>query len=66
MFDVHDGRTVISVDWFRAGPTLVGEQWDFNILEIRTKLLVVRGGSRGDDRGGDGVPILVDTVSMYG
>ena len=36
------------------------ERWDIDLLEIRTNLRVVRGGSRGDDGDGNGVPILVD------
>ena len=63
---MNDDGTVISVDWFGAGRTLGGERRDFNLLESRTKLCVVRGGSRGDNRDGDGVPILVDTVLMDG
>ena len=31
-FGVHDGGTVISVDWFGAGRTLGGERWDFDLL----------------------------------
>ena len=45
-FDMHDGTTVISVDWFGAGRTLRGERWDFDLLESWTKLRVVRRGSR--------------------
>ena len=52
------------VYWFRSGCTSGEERWDFNIMEIRTKLRVVRGGIRGDDRDGDGVPIMVDVVLM--
>ena len=56
---MHDGGRVISVYWFGARHMLGGEQWDFDNLERRT---VVRGRSRADN--GDGVPILVDAVSM--
>ena len=35
-------------------------------MESRTNLCVVRGGIRGDDGDGNGVPILVDAVSMNG
>ena len=61
---MHDDGTVISMDWFGDGHALGGERWDFDLLESRTELLVVRGGSRGDDGDGGGVPILVDTMSM--
>ena len=64
-FNVHDGRTVISVDWFGAGRMSEGERWDFDLLESRTKLYVVHGGSRVDDGDSNGVPILVDAVSIY-
>ena len=63
-FDVHDVRTIIFVDWFDGGRTSGGEQWDFDILKSRTELCVMPGGSRGDDRDGDDVPILVDVVSV--
>ena len=63
-FDMHDGGTVISVDWFGAGLTSRGERWDFDILEIWIELCVVRGGSRVDDGAGDGVLILVEAVLM--
>ena len=63
-FDVHDSRTVISMYWFGDGRTSGGERWDFDLLEIRINLRVVRGGSRGDDGDENGVPILVDAVSM--
>ena len=43
-----------------------GEWWDFDLLEIQTELRVVRGGSRGDNGGDEGVPIRVDTVFMDG
>ena len=45
-FDVHDNRTVISVEWFGAGRMLGGDRWDFDILESRIELRVVSGGSR--------------------
>ena len=61
-FNVHDGGTVISVDWFGDRRTLGEERWDFDLMEIQTKICVVRRGIRGDD--GDDVTILVDTVSM--
>ena len=61
-FNVYDGGTLISMDWFGAGRTSGGERWDLYILESRTKLRVVRGGSRGDVGNGDGVPILVEFV----
>ena len=48
------------MDWFGAGRTSGVERWDIDLLEIRTNLRVVRGGSRGDDGDGNGVPILVD------
>ena len=63
-FKIRDGGTVISVDWFRVGRTSGGERWDFDILETRTKLRIVRGGSIGDDGESDGMSILVDAVSM--
>ena len=50
--------------WFWDGRTSGGERWDFDILESRTEICVVHGGRRGDDRYGDGVPILVDAVLM--
>ena len=61
---MHDVRTIIFVDWFDGGRTSGGEQWDFYILKSRTELCVVPGGSRGDDRDGNNVPILVDAVSV--
>ena len=65
-FEVHDGGTVISVNWFRAGHKSGGQRWDFDLLEIRTDLRVVRGGSREDGGDDDGVSVLVDSVSMDG
>ena len=65
-FGVHDGRTVISVDWFGARRTSGGERWYFDLLESWTELRVVRRGSIGDDRDGDDVPILVDAVLIDG
>ena len=61
---MHAGGMVISVDWFREGRTSGGERWDFDLLESQTELRIVRGGSRREDRDGDGVPILMDAVSM--
>ena len=54
------------VYWFGDGRMSGGERWDFDILESRTELRVVRGGIIGYDRDGDGVPILVDAVLMDG
>ena len=63
---MHDGETIISVDWLGGGRTSGGERWDFDILESRTELRVLRGESRGDDGDGNGVLILVDNVLMDG
>ena len=54
------------VYWFRARRTSRGERWDFDLLESRTELRIVRRESIGDDRDSDGVPILVDAVLMDG
>ena len=54
------------IDDYMIVRTSEGERWDFNFLESRTEFRVVRGRSRGDDRDGDGVPILVDAVLMDG
>ena len=43
-----------------------GEKWEFNLLENRTELCVVRGGIIGDNRDADCVLILVDSVLMDG
>ena len=48
------------------GRTSGGERWDFDLLERRTEFLVMHRGSRGDDRDGKGVPILVGAVFMDG
>ena len=52
--------------WFRAGRTSGGERWDFDLLESRTELRVVRGGMRGDNGDGDCMAIQVDAVLMDG
>ena len=54
------------VYWFGAGRTSGGERWDFDTLESRTELRVMRRGIRGDDEDGNGVPILVDATLMDG
>ena len=41
-FDVHYGGAVISAEWFGAGRTSGGERCDFDLLESRTDIRVVR------------------------